>query len=92
MPSRNSSTLSIALQAFFDFDLDLSGWYAIGHHDQTAFFEAVKAHDPNAHFSRREVQQGWAEFREGGFDFVTRSLPGFQPITVIAQSGNRLID
>lgn len=84
--------LSIALQDFYDFELDLSGWYALDHHDSTTFLEAVAAHNPNAIFSPQDVKLGWAAFRAGGFDFVTRSLPGFQPITVIAWSGNELID
>ncbi|NJL22541.1 MAG: hypothetical protein HC895_19740 [Leptolyngbyaceae cyanobacterium SM1_3_5] len=100
MPPQNASTVSIALQSFFDFELDLYGWYALGHHDPANFLNAVAARDPKAGFLPQNVQQGWAAFRESGFDFVTRSrsapgtvsLPGFHPITVIAWSGNGIID
>ncbi|NEQ28602.1 MAG: hypothetical protein F6K28_58480 [Microcoleus sp. SIO2G3] len=93
MSSRNRpSTSPIALQDFCDLELELSGWYALGHHNPAAFLEAVVARDPNANFSPQEVKLGWAAFRAGGFDFVTRSLPGFQPITVIASAENKFVD
>lgn len=87
-----TSTRAIALRGFLDTDLDLYGWYALGHHDPATFFDAVSTRAPNASFVQQDVQLGWAAFRANGFDFVTRSIPGFQPITVIAWSGNHLID
>lgn len=92
MSSQTTSTVSIALQSFFDFELDLYGWYALGHHDLPEFVNAVLAHDLKAKFLPQNVQRGWAAFRADGFDFVTRSLPEFHPITVIAWSGNGIID
>lgn len=92
MPPQNASAVPIVLQFFCDLELELSGWYALGHHDPTEFLNAVLARGSKAKFLPPNVQQGWAAFRTDGFDFVTRALPNFQPITVIAWSENSFID
>jgi len=73
----------IALRNFVDFDLDIAGLYARGHHDHHQFAAAVKKLEPHADFSIDNVKQAWATFHHHEFTMLDSRSNGAVPITVI---------
>uniref|UniRef100_B8HNW9 Uncharacterized protein n=1 Tax=Cyanothece sp. (strain PCC 7425 / ATCC 29141) TaxID=395961 RepID=B8HNW9_CYAP4 len=78
------SNPEIALKAFVDLDLDLFGYYAIGHHNKRDFLAVVQEQRPGySLLSVENVQQVWAKFDGNDFVEVDRHAAGAQPITLV---------
>lgn len=73
----------IELHLFHDVDLDVSGWYTWGHHHPAAVLRAFAKSHPASPRQLLDVQIGWASSNGQRFEFSTRPLSGFQPVTVI---------
>lgn len=82
-PHETANVKPIQLKRFVNLELDISGWYAMGHHDPEDFLAAVVEQDAVYPFYVRRVKQGWAKFDGNQFEFLTYPASGFQSITVL---------
>lgn len=81
--NKTVESAAIEIKQFLDLELDICGWYALGHHSPDDFLAVILERDSVDLFHVRNVKQGWAKFDGNRFEFVTPPLQGFQPITVL---------
>lgn len=74
---------AIEVKPFSDPQLEISGWYALGHYSPEVFLPSVVKRDPLYAFQTQRVKLGWARFSADRFDFTIRQTEHSQPITLI---------
>ncbi len=74
---------SIDLQPFLDIELDVSGWYALGHYHPEVFHDVVMQQELFYPVCIDEVRLGWARFEGNQFDFTTQPTEDYQPVTLV---------
>ena len=80
-------TSQIELKKFVDFDLDVVGWYAQGHHNAEKFLSIVAEKEPYIKFSSSRVRWSWVKLHDNGFEEVNNVALEAMPITFIAIYG-----
>lgn len=73
----------IIVRDFVDIEMDVEGWYAIGHHQPAAFFSAVAKHEPLNKLKRNHIEHLWAVFSGKDFELFDEAVPEAKPVTVI---------
>lgn len=80
------------LNLFVDLDLDITGWYALGHPDRREFLDAVAKRDPDTHFSLDRVLLAWAIFDDNKFEVFDIPVNGSQAIALVEDWGVCICD
>lgn len=83
LQSQTPIASEIFVRDFVDIEMDVEGWYAIGHHSPAAFFTAVSKHESDWKLKRNCVEHLWAVFTEKNFELFDTVLPEAKPVTVI---------
>ncbi len=73
----------IDVRQFYNFDLEIAGWYAFGHHNPDEFLLSVTGQTLDSIWQLQDVKQGWASVKSSGFEFVTQPISGFEAVTVV---------
>lgn len=73
----------IDLQEFVNIDLDVLGYYALGHHEPDLFLKALAKKEGYIQLSEHEVRRSWAVFKGKDFEEVDELTSGAIPITSI---------
>lgn len=71
------------MRDFVDIEMDVEGWYAIGHHHPAAFLSAVAEHEPFKRLRRNHMEHLWAVFSGKNFELFDEAVPGAKPVTII---------
>lgn len=78
-----ATSAPIAVRNFVDIDMDVEGWYALGHHDPKPFFAAVSNHEMSEQLERNDVEYLWAIFADNNFELFNEPAPGASPVTIV---------
>jgi hypothetical protein len=79
-----STTVSeVVVREFVDTDLDVEGWYALGHQKQSEFLAAVGKQESIWRLRRNRVEYLWAILERNHLELFDEAVSGARPITVI---------
>jgi hypothetical protein len=73
----------IVVREFVDTDLDVEGWYALGHHSTREFLASVGQQESLWRLKRNRVEHLWATISHNHLELFDEAVPDTQPITVI---------
>jgi len=83
LQSQTPITSEVLVRDFVDVEMDVEGWYAIGHHSPTTFFTAVAKHESDWKLKQNCVEHLWAVFNGKNFELLDVATPEARPVTVI---------
>lgn len=73
----------IKLNLFVDLHFDITGWYALGHHQAEKFLAAVVKQDCHANVSIEHVKWKWMIYQSYEIEIIDVPVRDSQPITLI---------
>lgn len=80
---RSAEATEIVPKIFVETDLDVVGWYAIGHHPAQDFITAVTQREPHHNLTEQQVEQVWARIDNQRGEYFDNPVDGAQPITLL---------
>lgn len=81
--SQPVSSPQIAVRSFVDVEMDVEGWYALGHHAPKTFLAAVLEHESPEQLEQNDVEYLWAIFTGNNFELFDQIVPGSSPVTIV---------
>lgn len=73
----------LQIENFWNLDLDTAGFYSLGHHDNRAFFSALRKHGSHLLLCKNSFRHNWVSFNEKIFQDVLPDSIDAKPITMI---------
>jgi hypothetical protein len=73
----------LTIKKFIDLDLDVIGWYTIGHHHSEQFIAEVRSCVPGYRLYQADVEYVWAEFSNQRMELFDEPSDDAQPVTLV---------
>jgi hypothetical protein len=79
----NAIAPQILIKEFVDLDLDVIGWYTLGHYDAETFITKVRDSVPGYRLYRVDVEHVWATFSNQGMELFDEPIDDAQSVTLV---------
>lgn len=80
--SSTEESTEIVLQRFIEIELDVAGWFALGHHRPKEFINAVAKHENRRHLAEKRVERAWAKIEGNNIEYFKQPVAGAYPVTL----------
>lgn len=80
--SLSEGATEIVLQRFIEIELDLAGWFALGHYRPKEFIKAVAKYENHRDLTEKRIKQAWAKVEGQRIEYFEEPVAGAQPITL----------
>lgn len=80
---RSTAAAEIVPKIFVEMELDVVGWYAIGHYPPQDFITAITQREPHHNLTEQQVEQVWARIDNQRGEYFDTPVNGAQPITLL---------
>jgi hypothetical protein len=80
---QTAAVSEVVVREFVDTDLDVEGWYALGHQNKGEFLAAVGKQESVWRLRRNRVEYLWAITEKNHLELFDEAVSGARPITVI---------